>query len=121
MAEGGAMATTVEHRRDGQAGVRGYGDMGIWGRVALCFVSFVSFRLVRALLSCPVFLPSVLLIRLPGYTKSEQACKEGRTSLVFAAYLGIYQGTRNRVPKTPTLESSASARISAEGVGQPLT
>jgi hypothetical protein len=28
VAKGGAMATTVEHRRDGQAGVRGYGDMG---------------------------------------------------------------------------------------------
>lgn len=108
---------TVEHRhgkhelgRDGQAGVRGHG-VELPSPVLFCFVSF---GLCSPTL-CPLSLPSVLLIRLHGDTeKSEQACKRAGPALVCGTCLGIYQGTRNRVPKGPTLESSARARISAE-------
>jgi hypothetical protein len=46
--------------------------------------------------------------------------QEGRPTPVYGTCPGIYQGTRNKVPEAPTLESSASARISTEGVGQPF-
>lgn len=81
------MTMTVEHRHGepvyivlgghGQAGLRGYGGTGYGGTgkremLSTVLVPFriVSVCLVRALPSCPVFLPSGLLIRLNGYTKN---------------------------------------------------
>lgn len=82
-----------------------------------CFVSF-------SLLSCPcpaLALPPVFLIRLHGDTqkKASRHAKDGTSSGL--RYLPRYQGTGKMMSKGPTLESSASARISAEGVGRPLT